>query len=75
MGRRLTVAEHHRRWMIWTAVVVFLAAAAVVVIALARDGRIDAHPWGYIALIVAVLCAVAASIFVFAMAAIEDRGD
>lgn len=75
MARRLTVAQHHRRWGMWTAGVFFVAAVAIAVLAFAREDMIDPHPWGYIALGVAVFSALAGSIFAFAMAAIESRGD
>jgi hypothetical protein len=75
VGKRLTVAEHHRRWAIWTAAVVFLGATATTVVAFARVGKIDPAPWGYIALMVAVLSALTGMIFAYAMSAIESRGD
>lgn len=75
MGKRLTVAQHHRRWGMWTSGVVFLAAAATTVAAFAKVGLIDPEPWGYIAFMVAVLSAVAGMFFAYAMAAIESRGD
>ena len=75
MGKRVTIAQHQRRWGIWTSAVVFLGAFATGVVAFARSGGIDPEPWGYIAFIVAVLSALACMFFAFAMAAIESRGD
>jgi hypothetical protein len=75
VGKRLTVAQHHRRWAIWTAAVVCLGATATAIVAFARVGRIDPAPWGYIAFMVAVLSALACMFFAYAMAAIESRGD
>ena len=75
MGKRLTVAQHHRRWAMWTAGVVFTCAVATAVVAFARVGGIEPEPWGYIAFMVAVLSALAGMISAFAMAAIESRGD
>jgi hypothetical protein len=59
----------------WTAGVVFLGAAATSVMAFARVGRIDPEPWGYIALMVAALSALAGLFLTYAMAVIESKGD
>jgi peptidoglycan/LPS O-acetylase OafA/YrhL len=75
MGKRLTVAQHHRRWAIWTSAVICLGAFATGVVAFALSGTIDPEPWGYIAFMVAVLSALACMFFAYAMAAIESRGD
>lgn len=75
MGKRLTVAQHRRRWGMWTAVVVFIAAGATAVVAFAKADLIDPRPWGYLALIVAVFAALTAMALAFAMAVIESRGD
>jgi polyferredoxin len=74
-GKRLTIAAHKRRWALWTSLVVFIAAGAMAAIAFVRSAIIDLHPWGYISLMVAILAALAAALFTFVMAGIEDRGD
>ncbi|KAA1399548.1 hypothetical protein [Aeromicrobium ginsengisoli] len=72
--RKLTLHEHHRRWGIYTALVVFIAAGAAIIIAIARDGEIDREPWGYVAVAVAILSAVAGLVLAFAQAAYESQG-
>lgn len=75
MSKTLKVAQHRRRWGMWTAAVVLAAIAGMTVMALAKNGHVDPTPWGYIALMVAVLSALAGLALAYAMAAIESRGD
>ena len=72
--RKLTLHEHHRRWGMYTALVVFVAAGAAIVIAVARDGEISREPWGYVAVAVAILSALAGLVLAFAQAAYESQG-
>jgi hypothetical protein len=75
MARRITLHEHHRRWGMYTALVVFIAAGAAILIGLARGGDVDREPWGYLAVAVAILAAVAGLLLAFAQAAYEAQGD
>lgn len=76
MSERLSVAQHRRRWGMWTATVVCIGVLGIAAIALARYDRIELTPWGhYIALAMAVFSALTGMALAFAMAAIESRGD
>lgn len=75
MARRtVTLHEHHRRWGMYTAGVVFIAASAATVIAFARADKVDAEPWGYVAVAVAILSALTGLLLAFAQAAFESQG-
>jgi hypothetical protein len=73
--RKITIHEHHRRWGMWTALVVFIAAGSATVIAFARDGEVDREPWGYVAVAVAILSALAGLLLAFAQAVYESQGN
>ena len=76
MSKRLSVAQHRRRWRMSTTAVVFIGVLGIAAIALARYDRIELSPWGhYVALAMAVFSALAGMAFAFARAAIESRGD
>jgi hypothetical protein len=72
--RKVTLHEHHRRWGMWTALIVFIAAGAATVVGFARADEVDREPWGYVALAVAILAAVAGLLLAFAQAAFESQG-
>jgi peptidoglycan/LPS O-acetylase OafA/YrhL len=71
--RKVTLHEHHRRWGMWTALVLFIAAGSATVVAFARADEVDREPWGYIALAVAILTALAGLLLAFAQAAFESQ--
>lgn len=76
MSKRLSVAQHRRRWRMSTTAVVSIGVLGIAAIALARYDRIELSPWGrYVALAMAVFSALAGMAFAFARAAIESRGD
>lgn len=58
----------------YTAGVVFIAASAATVIAFARADKVDAEPWGYVAVAVAILSALTGLLLAFAQAAFESQG-
>ena len=71
--RRVTLAQHHRRWAIWVTIVAFVAAAGIAGMAFAREGAIAREPWGYVFLAVAIVAAVAGMIMTFAQAVFESN--
>jgi uncharacterized membrane protein YhiD involved in acid resistance len=73
--RKLTLHEHHRHWGMWTALVVFIAAGSATIVAFARSGDIDREPWGYVAIAVAILSALAGLLLAFAQAVYESQGE
>ena len=75
MSTRLNVAQHRRRFGASTAAVVLTGVVGMTAIALAKDGKIDPHPWGYLGLAVGVFAALSGLALAYAMAAIESRGD
>lgn len=75
MSGRLDVAQHRRRFGASTAAVVLTAVVGMTAIALAKDGQIDPHPWGYLGLAVGAFSALTGLALAYAMAAIESRGD